>query len=434
MHLDCQFKGLQQFELDREIKDRIRNATFTAFDNLINLCIERHVDFLLIAGDAYNSADRNLGALLRFRDGMRRLAEAHIKVYVVHGNHDPHHSWSSNIDLPGNVHRFSDKTVKTEIFKKSGEPCAAIHGISYSKRDVSENLAKLFEPLTKNKFIISEARELGFDSANVNLPDLFQIGLLHCSVGTVKEHETYAPCSLKDDLIPSGIDYWALGHVHKRNVLHKQNPCVVYPGNIQGLHINETGARGCCMVSVNEQGKVNPEFIPVDDVRWYQEEIYTDGLDKFEDLEKAVETLFEGCGSESGSCLSIVRLILKGRGVLHESLKDPEDAKELLERFQINGLQSDPPVLMSSFDIQTRKQIDIESRRKTADLLGDFLNIVEEIRNNPEMMTLLRGQLAEFYNHPRAKKILAGIDDETLLHLLDKAESHCLDLLIGEKD
>ena len=54
-----------------------------------------------------------------------------------------------------------------------------------------------------------------------------------------------------------------------RNVVNTQNPCVVYPGNIQGRSARETGARGCYLVRVGHNPAIDLEFLPTDDVRWF---------------------------------------------------------------------------------------------------------------------------------------------------------------------
>ena len=70
------------------------------------------------------------------------------------------------------------------------------------------------------------------------------------------------------DLEFSGISYWALGHVHTRQVLSARSPTVVYPGNSQGRHPNEPGARGVYLVDIDDDGTVNLDFRAVDTVRW----------------------------------------------------------------------------------------------------------------------------------------------------------------------
>ena len=95
LHLDSPFLGIQ--EVNEHVAGELREATFRTFDRIVELCLKRHVDFLLIAGDIYDSRDRSLRAQLRLRDGLRPLSEAGIPTFIVHGNHDPLDSWSATV-------------------------------------------------------------------------------------------------------------------------------------------------------------------------------------------------------------------------------------------------------------------------------------------------------------------------------------------------
>jgi DNA repair protein SbcD/Mre11 len=73
-------------------------------------------------------------------------------------------------------------------------------------------------------------------------PGWCNIGILHTSLTGRDGHDVYAPCSL-DDLLRVGYQYWALGHVHAREVVHADPP-IVFPGNLQGRHARETRPKG----------------------------------------------------------------------------------------------------------------------------------------------------------------------------------------------
>ena len=98
LHLDATFGGVDA--TDDKVAGALARSTIEAFNRVIDLCIEKEVDFLVIAGDLYNSADRSLGAELAFQRGMRRLADVDIPAFVVQGNHDPADGWSAGLDLP----------------------------------------------------------------------------------------------------------------------------------------------------------------------------------------------------------------------------------------------------------------------------------------------------------------------------------------------
>ena len=153
-----------------------------------------------------------------------------------------------------------------------------MHGVSYPKRDVKANLV----------------RRLGEVE-----PGPVSIGLLHANVGGDPNHGAYAPCSL-DDLAQTGIDYWALGHVHTRKVLSEQAPTVVYPGNPQGRHANETGPRGVYLVEIDDSRQVRLDFRAVDVVRWERLSLDISDMESEQDLldslDRCLEDAFERTG------------------------------------------------------------------------------------------------------------------------------------------
>jgi exonuclease SbcD len=410
LHLDSPFVGLG--DVDEEVAELLRNATFGAFDNVIALCIQRSVDFLLVAGDVYDGADRSLRAQLAFRDGLRKLSDAGIRSFVVHGNHDPLDGWASSLEWPKEVRIFGGAGVETAVFDRGGEACAIIHGISFPQRQVKSNLARKFE---------------SSDSAAI------QIGLLHCNAGNNPGHENYAPCSIQD-LVDAGMDYWALGHVHTRTVLSAEGPVAGYPGNTQGRHINETGPRGCFLVQIDDDRQATVEFIPVDTVRWIGASVDVSPIDTDEELltvlEEKIITVQEA--SEGRPC--ICRLTVNGRGPLHKTLRRAGYQEDLLQTIRETGRGLAPLVWVDRIDVQTRPAIDLEARRRSEDIVGDLLRLVAACKENPASSGALQEHLKTLYDHPTARRHLEMPDTQELVVLLEEAESLCLDKLLVEED
>ena len=227
LHLDSPFAGFSA-NAPGDVTAALRDATFEAYDAIVELCLAEHVDALLVAGDIYDSSDKSLRAQLRFIDGLKRLAAAGIRSFICHGNHDPLDGWEAGFATPVGCHRFGD-AVEVVPLDPADPGRAAIYGYSYPRQRVTDNVARQFQRTD--------------DAA-------FAIGLLHANVGADTGHERYAPCTV-DDLAATGMDYWALGHVHTRQVLRSNGPAIVYPGNPQGRHPNELGARGIYIVDVH---------------------------------------------------------------------------------------------------------------------------------------------------------------------------------------
>src|SRR5262245_2764270 len=107
LHLDSPFRGLAH--IAPRLRDHLQSATMGAFERVVNHTIESKADFLVLAGDLYDSRDRSLRALVSFRRQMERLAERDISVFIVHGNHDPLNGWGSDFQLPPNVTVFGSR-------------------------------------------------------------------------------------------------------------------------------------------------------------------------------------------------------------------------------------------------------------------------------------------------------------------------------------
>ena len=105
LHLDSPFTGLKAAAPDN-VANALYAATFTAYENIIDLCIDEGVDALLVAGDVYDGKDRSLRAQLKFVEGLRRLDEAGIRSFVCHGNHDPLDGWEAKLNYPPGCKRF----------------------------------------------------------------------------------------------------------------------------------------------------------------------------------------------------------------------------------------------------------------------------------------------------------------------------------------
>jgi DNA repair exonuclease SbcCD nuclease subunit len=406
LHLDSPFTGLRQ--VDGTVASLIKDATFRAFDKVVDLALRHKVDFLLVAGDVYDGSDRSLRAQLKFADGLKRLAQAGIRSFVCHGNHDPLDGWSATLRWPEGVHIFGPELESIPL-SLGGEDTVVVHGISYPTLKIEENFGK------------------GFQRQG---PHPFQIGLFHCSLGSDPAHETYAPRTI-DELVSAGFDYWALGHVHTYRVLKDGHPFIAYPGNTQGLHIREVGPRGCLLVQVDGQGTVNARFEPTDAVRWFAKNIQINDLETEGDLIEALERTCDEIHHDTEGRPAIARITMVGRGVLHPVLRKPQVLEDMTERLREVGLESAPPLWIERIQVETTHPIDLDSRRKSADFLGEVLRLIENSRQNP---TGLQEMISELYYDRRARRFLKIPAEEELREMLGEVESMCLDELVAEEE
>ena len=294
IHLDSPLKGLETYE-DAPVEE-IRGATRRAFDNLIDLAIEEEVDFILIAGDLYDGDWKDYNTGLFFASRMGRLSKAGIKVFIVSGNHDAASRTTKAMPLPDNVTLFSPRKPQSVKLDDFG---IIIHGQSYSFRAVTDNLASQYPQNDSN---------------------YFNIGLLHTSLTGREGHEDYAPCTL-DELKSKGYDYWALGHVHKREIV-SEDPWIVFPGNIQGRHIKETGAKGAMLVTVEDRRIIEVEERELDVLRWATCQVDLSECETSDMVYDAVRQGFEQELDQANGKTLAMRLVLTGRCPVHAQLLD----------------------------------------------------------------------------------------------------------------
>jgi DNA repair exonuclease SbcCD nuclease subunit len=361
LHLDSPLKGLELQE-DAPLAE-IRGATRRAFTNLIDFAIAEEVAFVLIAGDLYDGDWKDYNTGLFFVRQMGRLEKAGIRVFIVSGNHDAASQITKTMPLPGNVTVFAAGRPQSVRLETYG---VLIHGRSYASRAVSDNLAAGY-PLRD--------------------PHFFNIGLLHTSLTGREGHENYAPCTL-DDLRSKGYDYWALGHVHQREVVLGE-PLVLFPGNIQGRHIKETGVKGATLVTVADgriAGVAPQEF---DVLRWA---VCRADLSDCETREAVYACVRRAMEKEqdlaSGRSLAI-RLHLEGSCPLHRDLhaRSPHWVEEF--RGIAAGLGE---VWLEKVKIRTRAKSDAEEPADSP--LAGLLRAVDSLEAGDNALTTWVPELA----------------------------------------
>lgn len=301
LHLDSPLRGLAAREDTGA--ETLLGASRSAFDALIELAITEAVDFMVISGDIYDRDWKGYETGLFFKRGMARLHVAGIPVYLISGNHDAASVITKKLTLPENVHVFSSRSP--ESFEPEPWP-VAIHGMSFPNRAVEENLVPRYpDPVTGK----------------------FNLGLLHTSLIGYEGHDPYAPCTVAD-LIGKGYRYWALGHIHQPQVVN-EDPWIVYPGNLQGRHIRECGARGCRLVTVDDSLAVSDcTWHSLDVARWVELSVDLGGVDSIEAALPRLRSAMGEAVEQAEDRLLALRIILTGVTPLHGALCSRPDRLE----------------------------------------------------------------------------------------------------------
>ncbi len=305
IHLGRTFSDLSKFSLKNDKIEIFKSAVKNSFFNAINIAVEKEVDFVLISGDTFDSSEQDFNSKLILKEGLNRLKDNNIKVFLICGNHDPLTSFNKNtfnFDKNSGINIVglnSDISEKFEIINRNGEKEGIIHALSYQDKIFNGNPIKYF------------------DYINQNDKNLFHIGMLHCELNSDKLNP-YAPVS-ESELKALNYDYWALGHIHVPMI--KENN-IVYSGTIQGRNIKESGAHGIRYIKTENKTIIENNFIPCDEIRY--DDIYVN-LNDIEDDTSALDLILNQIYEykrENNVKLSLLNIILNGRITFTEDIND----------------------------------------------------------------------------------------------------------------
>lgn len=291
LHIDSPLAGLRL--KDEDVAKRFAEAGRKAVQALIDETIASEAAFLIIAGDVFDGDWKDVTTGLFFVSALGALHRAGIPVFIVKGNHDAESLMSRDLPYPDSVTVFPSNAAATATLERHR---VALHGRSFPHRLTSDFVASY------------PARRDGW----------LNIGVLHTSLDGTRGHEGYAPCSI-DDLKRFGYDYWALGHIHAAEIVSR-DPWIVFPGNLQGRSVRETGAKGAVRVTVDDGRIVDVTPLALDGARWAHVSLDIGGAtDEAEVLSRVSEQLSAVHAQADGRALA-VRVTLTGMTALHNRL------------------------------------------------------------------------------------------------------------------
>lgn len=372
--------------LTEEISNISVEATFEAFKRICDAAVDREVDFLLISGDLYDREARSVRANSFFAKQCETLNEHGIKVYVIAGNHDPMSEQKNELfDLPSNVKIFSSDAPETEIVKnKNGIETARIIGQSYRGRE--------------------ESRKMHNEYPAPN-DGLCNIALLHTQLDS--NNASYVPCTLSELTNIKNVHYWALGHVHKYEILNKSDPAVAYSGVPQGRDIGETGPGCFLQVDMDHTEVLSIKPVQVSPVIWKSIEVNLEEGEETEnitDLEEKIlnkgkdlinMTLAEDGGKVEGY---IAEWVIKGKSKIHELLSEriDETVVELTDKLNNRLMGREPFILTERIKILTQKwQSDEDIRKKP--MYGEIIRMASECVDDGGMKNTLKEKLRNIW-------------------------------------
>lgn len=395
-HLDSPFRGLSF--LPYKTYEEIKSAAEKSFQRICDLALAQEVDLVLIAGDTFDSNKPSPKSQLFFAEQVKRLTDAEIEVVMIFGNHDYMDLNSLFVNASPYFHLLGNgqKVEKISLKTKQGFEYNVV-GFSYQNNHITENMV--------SKFPVKDSN--------------YNIGLMHAGVKTTEAYQNvYAPFEVAE-LRNLDYDYFALGHIHARQVL-SQKPLIIYPGNIQGRHINELSEKGCYLAIVDEERKETKiSFEKTAPILWKKLELtLTEQLSKAELQNWLISEL-----NKANKELTFFYVVINKAQFLSEAqielITDSDFWNNLSQNLAFSSqvidlrLKSNLQIKLGAKEQKAFSEAKLESTNKEA-----FLKLAQDLIKKDQYLAKLC-QREDFQQETveRALVILAqsmkGIDDET---------------------
>jgi DNA repair exonuclease SbcCD nuclease subunit len=225
-----------------------RHELKTAFFRILDLCGAERINLLLISGDLFD--DVNLSPV-DVQDVKNAISKVNLKVVISPGNHDPF-----TPDSP-----YNSQWPENAIIFKNGSEAECVKLDDLNVRLWGYAFKGMYE---KENFL---------KNLNIKKDDNFiDICVMHGDVSSSGE-SMYCPVRICD-IEASGMDYIALGHIHKRSdICRAGSTFYAYPGCPEGRGFDETGdkgiyigaiSKGCCNLKFKKICKRAYEQLSVD--------------------------------------------------------------------------------------------------------------------------------------------------------------------------
>lgn len=419
-------------KVTEQIQNIIDNAVEEAMKRIVQAAIDNAIDFIVISGDTFEGSGRSLKADSFFYDMMNKLGN--IQVYIICGNHDPMREWKEIFKFPNNVHILGSENVETFEFMNDGKVKARIRGVSYRTKKETRKLVSDFKILKDG------------------IPTL---GLFHTQLDTAGT--SYMPALRSEVIGEEGIDYWALGHIHKFRCINNINPMVIYPGIPQGRDFGEEGIGGCVLAVMDERKQFALSYIPVSPVVFEKININIDeeaekpeDLTSIEDLivEKAEELVLKNMNIPENINVAgqienvvqgfVVQWTITGRGIIADTVsgKEEEAAGILLSNLnkRLASLKKRPFIFTDSVMLRVAPEIpELQILEDKNPVFGELKDVVQKFITDEELELELKKVMGDVWNKDSdtEEEIYDRfyLDDETYNSILKQAEEMIIEKL-----
>jgi len=221
----------------------LQDLNFQSFKKAVDICIKKKLDFVLIAGDLFDSAYPPIEILKETFKEFRKIKEAKIPCFIIAGSHDYSVSGKTFLDVLENA-GFCKNVVNFEEGPPGGSAESSLGESSLGEVETKIILNPVLYggvaiygyPGKKSGLEIPDLRKIKLNDS----PGMFKILMLHTTIDKAKG--TLPIDAIETDLLPD-VDYYALGHLHMdfkyRNFIY---PSPIFPNNFQELEDLKSGS------------------------------------------------------------------------------------------------------------------------------------------------------------------------------------------------
>ena len=229
---------------DPEQSQLLRKALARIPEQVAAICKEEQCDMMLLSGDLFDGA-YSADTLQILRNALESVK---VPVFISPGNHDfvtADSPWLT-VAWPENVHIFTRQALESVTVEALN---CRVYGAGYTSRDCPALLTEFKAEQTQR----------------------YAVGVLHADPTQVTSY--YCPITT-EQVKQSGLDYLALGHIHKGDAFRAGKTLCAWPGCAMGRGYDETGEKGVLIVTIDETAQAR--FIPLDTPRFHDLDIAAD--------------------------------------------------------------------------------------------------------------------------------------------------------------
>ena len=431
-------------QLTDELRNALEDATLTSFDSVIEHCITRKVDYLLLSGNVFLEADRSLRARLTLLNGFRRLQAKHIPVFVLPGDADPPEAWRAIPELPENVTVCFSSNPEPEVLLRGGRAITTVSAsMWYGETDAfgirvigrSQDGIEPFRIGIVSRAKYEESRRMASLSSSSD-EDFLNLSVEHRASGageesiavdgdvaspqkdfraqTTAEYEAAFRDYIEQLMIEGRLSYVAYMGELDRLTITLEPGKVHCPGTTQPRSQLEADRGLCSLVSVDVAGKITIEDFNTSAVDWKNIDLKVEANSTLNNsLQKMKSLLMLQPRHKSDRIWSVCWTLRGPLPVLHDFI---EEDLELAVAVELEELEAAGQKIRLVHQVRTLPDLwEVPEKESLGQQYADLIT-EDAIVSRRRLMGFVRREknLSEGWKQ-RFEALVAGVDRERIL-------------------